>query len=575
MKLTWRIWLLFACLIVSLVLIFNTAYLSGGLLVKEVSINSPASTAGIQKGDIIREVNSQPINTVIEYANAIKQIQISDKLITVSTNNGTFSYNSTTIDLEIYNKTITSVSGNALDSGLQEGLRVDRINEYSLDNYSFDEIRQKVEPRIKLDIKTNKGDFIFLTGTDPGILVSEIPLTNLKTGLDIQGGARALLKPERELSTDEMQNLISVINYRLNTYGISDVVVRESRDLSGTSYVLIEMAGATPQELNELVSKQGKFEAKIGNNTVFVGGQNDITYVCRTDASCARIEQCGANDNGQSCRFSFQIKLSEPAAKRQAEFTSELSENISEGGKSYLNETLDLYLDDKLVDTLLISSDLKGQASTSISISGSGSGSTAQEARLASQESMKKLQTILITGSLPFKLEVVKLDTISPTLGKQFTQNVLVASLAAFFGVCLIIYLRYRKMNLFIPVTITIISEALLTLGIAVIIKWNLDLASIAGIIAAIGTGVDDQIVMIDESVHGGKDISLKEKIKRAFTIIFGAYATVVASLLPLWWAGAGLLRGFAVTTLLGITVGVFITRQAFSDILKMLEKEK
>ena len=38
---------------------------------------------------------------------------------------------------------------------------------------------------------------------------------------------------------------------------------------------------------------------------------------------------------------------------------------------------------------------------------------------------MHKLQTILITGSLPYKLEIVKLDSISPVLGKEFTKNII------------------------------------------------------------------------------------------------------------------------------------------------------
>jgi preprotein translocase subunit SecD len=117
------------------------------------------------------------------------------------------------------------------------------------------------------------------------------------------------------------------------------------------------------------------------------------------------------------------------------------------------------------------------------------------------------------------------------------------------------------------------VSELLLTLGIAALIKWNLDFPSIAGIIAAIGTGVDDQIVMIDEST-ASKQYSIKERIKRAFFIIFSAYATVIASLIPLWFAGAGLLKGFALTTAIGITVGVFITRPAFGDILSKITKE-
>jgi preprotein translocase subunit SecD len=64
---------------------------------------------------------------------------------------------------------------------------------------------------------------------------------------------------------------------------------------------------------------------------------------------------------------------------------------------------------------------------------------------------------------------------------------------------------------------------------------------------------------------------SLKQKIKNAFAIIMGAYFTVLVSLLPLMWAGGGLLKGFAITTIIGISIGVFITRPAFGDILKRM----
>jgi len=302
-----------------------------------------------------------------------------------------------------------------------------------------------------------------------------------------------------------------------------------------------------------------------------VGGQKDITFVCRNDASCAYIEQCNKIEGGEACKFIFEIHLSEHAAKKHAEITANLEESVSE--PNYLNSTLDLYLDDKLVDTLLIHINLKGQEATRIAISGSGIGNTRAEAFESAQASMKKLQTILITGSLPFKLEIVKLDSISPLLGKEFTKNIFIVAIAAFLAVCLIIYLRYRSPILFIPVVITLVSEVLLVLAIASIIKWNLDLPSIAGIIAALGTGVDDQIIMIDET-RVSKQFSIKERIKRAFFMIFCAYATTALALIPLWSAGAGLLRGFVVTTLLGITIGVFITRPAFADVLKVVTKD-
>ena len=103
-------------------------------------------------------------------------------------------------------------------------------------------------------------------------------------------------------------------------------------------------------------------------------------------------------------------------------------------------------------------------------------------------------------------------------------------------------------------------------------IEWNLDLPSIAGILATVGTGLDQQIIILDESQEK-ISLSLKQKMKRAFAIIMGAYFTAVVALLPLMWAGAGLLKGFAITTIIGISVGVLITRPAFSAMIKRFEK--
>ena len=50
-----------------------------------------------------------------------------------------------------------------------------------------------------------------------------------------------------------------------------------------------------------------------------------------------------------------------------------------------------------------------------------------------------------------------------------------------------------------------------------------------------------------------------------------GAYATTVVTMIPLWNAGAGLVRGFAVTTIIGTSIGVFITRPAFASIAEKL----
>jgi len=223
------------------------------------------------------------------------------------------------------------------------------------------------------------------------------------------------------------------------------------------------------------------------------------------------------------------------------------------------------------MDSLFISKELRGEVTTKISISGSGAGATRNDAITAAEQSMKKLQTILITGSLPYKLEVVKLDTISPTLGKEFTKNLIILAATVFIIISVVLFIKYRKIKITAAVILTMFSEAFITLGIAALINWNLDAASIAGIIAGMGTGVNDQIVIIDESVSNAH-ISLKERIKRAFFIIIGAFFTIIAAMIPLFWAGAGLLKGFALTTILSVMAGILITRPAFAEILKKIQ---
>ena len=120
-------------------------------------------------------------------------------------------------------------------------------------------------------------------------------------------------------------------------------------------------------------------------------------------------------------------------------------------------------------------------------------------------------------------------------------------------------------------------SEVTLLLGFASLVGWNLDLAAIAGIIVAVGTGVDDQIVIADESLGKSRSAHLNwvARLKRAFFIILVAYFTSVAAMTPLLFAGAGLVKGFALTTIAGITFGVFVTRPAFGAIIRIIMSER
>lgn len=481
-----------------------------------------------------------------------------------------------TFDSGVLIKTVEKNSS-TYEAGIRSGMTIISINGQTISNLedytSFVSKNFIANNSQKITLKTDNGEFIFLSDK-LDVSVANMPSSNLKTGLDLSGGARALVKASNEsLTGEQIGDLVSITTERLNAFGLNDIVIKSVSDLSGQNYMLIEIAGSTTAELKELLESQGKFEAKIGNDTVFIGGDKDITYV-GSSGQDAGIYACDKSSGSYFCEFRFTISLSEKAAERQASLTSNLSTNISSGGK-YLEKPLDLFVDDALMDSLQIGSDLKGRATTSIQISGTGTGTSQEEAYKDTQDNMKKLQTILKTGSLPYKLEIVKLDAISPALGKEFTKNLIKLGVIVFFMVSAILFIKYKKIKITGAVILTMFSEAFITLGIATLLKQNLDVSAIAGIIAGMGTGVDDQIVILDETFSSGSDesnVRLKERIKRALFVVMGAFFTIIAAMIPLFWAGAGMLRGFALTTIISVTVGILITRPAFANIIEQIK---
>jgi len=543
-----------------------------GVAIRSVAPNSSASLAGIESPkpnvapmsrEVIILVNNEPIRDEADFYEKTKDLRI-NQTIQIKTNKGFYQLNTKPLlNITKLNETEEKIVEKTI-----------QINKTYRNKKTGEIYNKTVNKTVNKTIKIPKTKTEIIGVENIGLRVYNAPTTNIRKGLDLQGGTRVLLKPEKKVSSEDMDLILSNLKERLNVFGLSDVVVREASDLEGNQFVLIEIAGADDEEVRELISKQGKFEAKVGNETVFLGG-NDITYVCRT-ADCSGIDPrrgCGQiGQNQWSCAFRFSISLSPEAAKKQATVTDKLDVITDENGEDYLSEKLILYLDDAHVDELNIGADLKGRAVTDIQISGGGQGTTQQEALTNALANMKRLQTIMITGSLPVKMEVQKTDTISPVLGEDFVKNAIIMALVAILMVGLIVFIRCRMLKIAVPMFIAMISAVIIVFGVAALIQWNIDMAAIAGIIVSVGTGVDDQIVIADETLKGEvHKLGWKEKIKRAFFIIMVAYFTSVAAMIPLMFAGAGLLKGFALTTILGISIGVFITRPAYAAIIEIL----
>src|SRR3989338_780228 len=555
-----RMIILIVALVMALIAI-NPQFDTSGVAIRGIVKDSAAAFAAIEAPkdntaptalEVIKAIDNQPIETLADYHRIVSSIGPNESF-TVQSDRGFY----TLFSDQLLNTTVIGQENRT-------------VSELIIEDINGTSVNRTVNITKPFNITTST----IIGVKDIGIKVSEVPSSNLIKGLDLAGGARVLLQPETPLSPEDLESLMGNLQVRLNVFGLTDVIVRSAEDLDGNQFVIVEIAGASEDEVRSLISKQGKFEAQISNQTVFRGGE-DITYVCRT-ADCSGIDPntgCVPSGDGYSCRFQFQISLTPESAARQASVTSQIP--IQPDGQ-YLTEPLILFLDDEEVDSLQISTGLRGRAETDISISGSGAGASQELAIEETLKNIKRLQTILITGSLPVKLNVVQTKSLSASLGEEFLRNALWMGLVSVAIVALILFVRYRRFIVSLPVLACMLMEVFLTLGFAALFRWNMDLSSIAGLIVTVGTGVHDQLVITDELLEGGAaEISSnwKDKIKSAFGIVFTAYGAIMVAMIPLLFASAGLLKGFALTTMAGVSFGVFITRPAFAKFIEVMLK--
>lgn len=390
---------------------------------------------------------------------------------------------------------------------------------------------------------------VFIIGS-----VSAISVYGIQEGLDLKGGSLIQLHLDQPVDKDTMSTVTNVLDKRLNSLGVSDVKVRGS----GSQDVITEIAGVQPDKVSKVIGTPGKFEAKIGNQTIITG--SDIVHVNPYKV----IGNSGI----------VPLEISVDSAKKFATAV-----------KGKPNIPVDMYLDDKLLYSPNVDAELtNGAAQTQVEI----------KLPASSKEDATKqandMEAVLQSGALPVKVQIVGVQGISPDLGSQFEKGALIAGLLAVIMVSLVVFLRYRKPILVIPIIFTTLSELIIILGVASVIHWNIDLPAIAGILAAIGTGVDDQIIITDEVMNkkekklNGKinkrkkyDAKIRINIKAAFFIIFASAATLIAAMMPLayygfsrGYTGIGMLSAFAFTTILGVLIGIFITRPVYA---KFIEK--
>ncbi|MEA3429851.1 MAG: MMPL family transporter [Nanoarchaeota archaeon] len=558
----WRVLILLFFLVMALWAI-SPRFSSEGVSIVSIDQNSSAAIAGIQpprEGTLplyrerIVSIEDKEILTVEDYEIAISNLE-PEKILHIETNR------------EMYSLLV------------QPEIEVIILNETYEMNVTEEVFNETSNTTLNItSVKIfNKTEENVIGIQDIGLAIDVVPSSNIRQGIDLIGGVRFKFRPDEVMTDQQFSDLMDNMMQRLNVYGLADVSVRSASDPklfggTGEHFIIVETSSAN-EEAIETLKRQGKFEARIGNETVFQGG-SDVSSVCRS-AECSGIRTCGPTGAGYACDYMFSITLSHEAAERHADVTRDMKVVTDESGSGYLEHELELYLDGELLRSLRISEDLKGKATTGIAISGGESGITQEEAIVNTQKNMKDLQTLLITGSLPVKLVVVERTVVPPVVGQEFVPNAMLMGGLAILAVFIVLFIFYRRFKIVIPMVLTVAFEVVMLFGFAAFIKQTIDLAAIAGFVVAIGTGVDHLVIITDETLRGeAQTYDLKKKLKAAFSIIIVAFFTTFVAMMPLAFVGAGVLRGFAFITLTGLLIGVVIARPAYAKVIELLLKK-
>lgn len=343
----------------------------------------------------------------------------------------------------------------------------------------------------------------------------------------------------------------SIIENKLNYLGLQDIKVR----VWGEDYIMVDMAGKSLEEARDIVSKPGKFEIKIK-----LGTEDDAeTVFVVSGAEIARVDPPNNPPGSQwGVPFTFTDKGAQLFAEKCIEYGA-----ASEDQEVRSERQVAMYLDDQEVFSASIEAGLAANIRD-------GTYQGQQKATTGDYERARELEIHLRAGALPVKPKIVGEGETPPELGAQFLRQVIQAIIGAILAVGVIIYIRYRHWRVVFPLLACAFSETMVVLGFAALINHQLDLASLAGVIATLGTGVDQMVIITDEVIRGEvrRMGSLLQRVSRAFSIIFVSAATTIIAMTPLAYMQLGVLRGFAIITIAGIFIGIFITRPAYGRLV-------
>ncbi|MBI6548813.1 protein translocase subunit SecD [Xenorhabdus lircayensis] len=174
----------------------------------------------------------------------------------------------------------------------------------------------------------------------------------------------------------------------------------------------------------------------------------------------------------------------------------------------------------------------------------------------------RQLSLLLRAGALIAPIQIVEERTIGPTLGLQNIEQGLEACLWGLISSILFMVIYYRKFGLI--ASSALLANLVMIVGIMSLLPGaTLTMPGIAGIVLTLAVAVDANVLInerIKEELRNGRTVqqAIHEGYKGAFSSIIDANLTTLITAIILYAVGTGSIKGFAITTSIGVATSMF-----------------
>lgn len=175
---------------------------------------------------------------------------------------------------------------------------------------------------------------------------------------------------------------------------------------------------------------------------------------------------------------------------------------------------------------------------------------------MANIDEANLLEIILKAGALKAPVKIMEKKFVGPSLGQDSISKGFNSSFVALFLVIIFMLVYYSKGGGVADIALTL--NVLIILTILAALKGTLTLPGIAGIILTIGMAVDANILIFErirEELRKGRTIksAVDEGFSKAMSAILDSNITTFLTGIILYLVGTGMIKGFALTLMIGI----------------------